>query len=164
MIIFTVMITKRSNLPPGGMLHSTNEQPTEFFHESKGRKVTGILSGLWGTPELLVDIVNNNQTHSKIPVILDTGAYRCMISPTLAQQLNLGAGENHEQYQNPVLGTVQTPLYPITFSFVGLDQTFTYQCQVMPQMFDWGLLLGTEFLRNCTMHYYGKERYFELVV
>ncbi|MBD2752616.1 pepsin/retropepsin-like aspartic protease family protein [Spirosoma validum] len=158
------METKQVSLPPGGMLRSTNDLPTDLSHSSSGRKVTGILSPLWGTPELLVNLSFGDKTLSNVSAILDSGAYRCMVSPQMAQQLNLTQAEGHAQYQNPVLGTVQTPLYSIGFSFAGLDQVFIYQCQIMPQMYEWGLLLGTEFLRQCTLHYYGKERYFELIV
>ncbi|WP_370701192.1 hypothetical protein [Fibrella musci] len=112
---------------------------------------------------MVAHLTYEGQTIENIPVILDTGAYRCMISPRLIDLLNLPPGEEFDTYSNPQLGEVKTPLYPITFTFADTDYTFTQKCQIMPTMYQFGLLLGTEFLRKFTLHYYGQQRYFELV-
>lgn len=106
------------------------------------------------TPYLKIKIKGVNFENYEVlkngfDAILDTGAVKSHITPQFAELLNLTPLREEVGLYPLKDGVSKTSVYKIDFYINGIEQTFTEDFNVLPNIFPFPIILGTEFLSKC---------------
>jgi len=127
-----------------------------------GKTISGYMDK-WGCPTIELRLFNDNKATGFIYALIDTGAYHSYISKEIADRLGIKNSGWQTEANNPMNGNLKYNMCLLQVEFEAIQDMFTTMAfGIIEKEFNYHCIIGTQFLSNLNLQYFGKENRFLL--